>query len=111
MSVPLKKIIGLLTAPRATALTELFTELGWDHARGVQVSAPSGVTGLDYVAQKRGYQVITVTTATLPLKAERDRIEKAIQRQIPNKLLIYTDGAERVWQFSTRDSQRKRITR
>ena len=111
MSVPLKKIIGLLTAPRATALTELFTELGWDHARGVQVSAPSGVTGLDYVAQKRGYQVITVATATLPLKAERDRIEKAIQRQIPNKLLIYTDGAERVWQFSTRDSQRKRITR
>ena len=111
MSVPLKKIIELLTAPRATALTELFTELGWDHARGVQVSAPSGVTGLDYVAQKRGYQVISITTATLPLKAERDRIEKAIQRQIPNKLLIYTDGAERVWQFSTRDSQRKRITR
>lgn len=107
----LRQIERLLGTTGADALTRLFTELGWDHAANIQIAPISGVDALHPIAQKRGYQVIGVHTADLPDKANRDRIERAIQKQIPNKLLIYSAGSQRVWQFSTRDSQRRRTTR
>ena len=92
-------------------LETLFVELGWDRPQAQQVTIPEGVESLLPIAQKRGYMVFVAQCATMPDKSRRNTIEQAIYKQRPNKLIIFVAGTQRIWQFSTRDAQRKRALR
>lgn len=107
----LKQIERYLTASSVDGLTDLFTELGWDRASSQHSAPPRGAEQMRVIAQKRGYQVIVNPVDAMPDKAERTRIERDIYKTSPNKVVIFVAGAQRIWQFSTRDSQRKRSLR
>jgi hypothetical protein len=107
----LKQIERYLTASSADALQDLFIELGWDRTNSQYSAPPRGAEQMRVIAQKRGYQVIVNPVDAMPDKAERTRIERDIYKTSPNKLIIFVAGTQRIWQFSTRDAQRKRALR
>lgn len=107
----LTAIKRLLATNTIDSLKSLFVELGWDRPQAQQMTTPQGVDSLLPIAQKRGYMVFVAQCATMPDKSGRNDIEHAIFKQRPNKLVIFVAGDQRIWQFSTRDAQRKRAIR
>jgi hypothetical protein len=107
----LTTIHTLLATHTRASLESLFIQLGWDRPQHQQVFTPTGVDELTPIAQKRSYMVFEARCATMPDKNVRNTIEQAMFKQRPNKLIIFVAGAQRIWQFSTRDAQRKRAIR
>ncbi len=97
--------------------SELFNELGWDHANTeVPISVDDDRYKLTAAAEKRGFVIFVCSPSTngkIPLYNTRKKIDAKISRLYFEHLIIYTDkdNFQQVWQLVLREADKPVVVR
>ena len=92
-------------------------ELGWDHGgRDIEISVADKIFVLEAIAQKRGmvaYQYVAESVDTFPDYPTRQKIEKAVTKNVREHLIVYAPVEQEThyWQWVKRQPGQSDRTR